>query len=301
MYDSSDPRAALASPSRQSIASTFAAAEYGRFYESSPTEETERGRSWYFRGQNFVLHYMDAAMGAELTRDDQSDEYVVILPGIDSEITIEAQNKTKKVPGRHLVVIPPGNSRITVNAPGPVIRLLTMNARDLMSKCSNAQAYHDPHPNIPPFAPWPVPRDGHEIRAYRLDVPPEPGRFGSIYRCSTFMINILEPFEGPRDSTKLSPHFHDDFEQCSLAIEGSFMHYVRWPWTTNLHAWRDDDKEFCGSPSAAVIPPLAIHTSRAVGDGTNRLIDIFCPPRIDFSQKPGWVLNAKDYPMPSNE
>ena len=35
-----------------------------------------------------------------------------------------------------------------------------------------------------------------------------------------------------------------------------------------------------------------------VGDGTTWLIDVFGPPRRDFSEKPGFVLNEKDYPMP---
>ena len=52
----------------------------------------------------------------------------------------------------------------------------------------------------------------------------------------------------------------------------------------------------CASPSVAIIPPGIIHSTRAVGEGTHQLIDIFAPPRADFLAQ-GWALNADEYPQ----
>jgi hypothetical protein len=302
MYDVSDPRSRLAQPSMAAPSlpegSGFAAAQFGRFYENEPQESGPAGRTWYTRGQNFVVAYSEALPGAVLAREKQPDEYVVLVPDRETSITVEAGGEVVPVPGYSLVVVPPGKSRVLMPAGGRIVRLITTQSKDIADKCENAEAYAVPRPNIPPFKPWPEPTGGYRIRVYSLDVPPQPGRFGRIFRCTTFMVNFLEPQVGPRDVTKLSPHHHDDFEQGSLALEGAFTHHLRWPWTTNLNAWRDDEHAYCESPSITVIPPPAIHTSRGMKEGVNQLVDIFAPPRIDFSSQPGWVLNSDDYPMP---
>jgi hypothetical protein len=293
-----DPRSSLAAYAGSTTAQTFAAAEYARFYDMPPQVDTSLLKLWYARGQNFVIGYADALTGAEFSRLDQPDEYVVLIPDATVELVIEWKDKSHTVPGPSIAFVPAGASSVKVIKPGRFIVMLTSRSADLCEQCVNAESYAQPHPNIPPFEAWPEPVEGPKVRAYSLDVPDEEGRFGRIWRCTTFMINFVPPQQGPRDVTKLSPHHHDNFEQGSFALDGAFTHHVRWPWTSDLNAWREDDHEYCGSPSLAVIPPPAIHTSRGMAVGLNQLIDIFSPPRVDFSLKEGWVLNAGEYPMP---
>lgn len=299
MYNSGDPRASLASAKAGPSATEFAGAEYLRFYKADPQEDDDNGRTWLGRGQNFVIAHSEARPGARFARSGQVDEYVVLLPDAGSPATITWRGRTETVPGHSIAFVPPGDSTVTMPEGGRLVRMFTTRSADLAAACANADAYAAPHPNIPAFEPWPEPPGGPRVRHYSLDVADEPGRFGRIWRCTTLMVNVLPAQVGPRDVTKLSPHHHDDFEQCSLVLEGTFTHHIRWPWTPDLTVWRQDEHEVCGTPSITVIPPPAIHTSRGMDAGVNLLVDVFCPPRLDFSQKRGWVLNADEYPMPA--
>ncbi len=297
-YDASDPRAALSSAAAvpKVVAGRYTPAEYAKFYETAPQEDADGVRTWLARGRNFIIAYSEVVDGSVLARAGQVDEYALLMPdaGITAEIT--AGGETKVVEGNSLVFIPPGDSRITIRGKGRVVRLITPRSADLAAKCSNAGAFDEADPRIPPLQDWPTPKDGFRIRSYTLDVPPEPGRFGRIWRCTTFMVNYLDAAKGPRDKTKMSPHHHDEFEQCSLVLNGAYTHHIRWPWVPDMTTWREDEHEYCGAPSVTVIPPPSVHTSRAEMAG--QMVDIFCPPRVDFSIKKGWVLNADDYPMP---
>lgn len=297
MYETDDPRSRLstASGTTAPTSTAFGSATYARYYATEPQEAAEGVKTWLTRGQNFIVAYSRAKAGAVFERADQEDEYVLLLHDKDSAVTLEIGGERHEIKGYTISFIPPGNSRITVRTGGEIVRLFTSKAADLLAKVSNPEAYQGAHPHVPPFEVWPTPADGLKLRTYSLDVADEPGRFGKIFRCTTFMVNVFPP-QGPRDVTRLSPHHHDDFEQCSLALEGDYMHHLRWPWTANQHDWRDDEHEQCGAPSVCVIPPRVIHTSAPFAPASNVLIDIFSPPRQDFSDMAGWVLNADDYP-----
>jgi hypothetical protein len=301
MLDRSDPRAAMASygsAEGRPGATDFAPPEYVRFSETEPQESAPHVRTWYARGQNFVVSYSEASAGAELARRGQVDEYVLLLRDPETSVEVTTADGTTRVDGYSISFVPPGDSTVRVTGQGRVVRLFSARSEDLAARCSNAASYASPHPNVALLQPWPDPPDGFRLRSHSLDVPPDPTRFGKIFRCTSIMVNYLDPSDGPRDTRKLSPHSHDDFEQCSLVLEGEFVHHIRFPWTADLSRWIEDDHTRIGAPSITVIPPPSVHTSQAIAPGANQLIDIFSPPRLDLSEKEGWVLNADDYPMP---
>lgn len=297
-YDAKDPRAALASAVKAPPVTAYSDVELIEFHKIEPQHVGAGFKTWYGRGQNFVLAYTEAEAGAVLGRSSQQDEYMVFFTDKDTRLDVETDNGNAVDLQYSLAIVPPGDSKIIVKKGGVIIRLFSSLSADLVASCSNAESYAEPHPNMPPYEAWPDPIDGFKLRIYPLDPPDEVGRFGRIWRSTNMMVNILKVSTETRDSSKLSPHSHDDHEQCSLTLQGDYMHYLRWPWTTDKALWKEDQHIRCSAPSMTVIPPRAVHTSQSLPPAPCHLIDIFSLPRLDFSKKPGWVLNADEYPMP---
>jgi hypothetical protein len=303
-YAKDDPRSALAAPSSASAPVAdggVAAPQFLDFSVLPPDAVSAAGSNqWIVRGQNFVLIYTEPVAGDLVWKSALRSEQVLLL--IDERSAVSGttgSGDTHEVTGPALVVVPPGESAITSTGTGPVVSLLQSDEAAWAAKASNAAAYEAPHPHVAPLEPWPEPVDGYRWRTYLMsDVPADPKRFGRIFRTRAFMVNFLPPSAGPRDLSRMSPHFHEDFEQASLVVEGTYIHHIQTPWGTDGRQWRPEDHARVGSPSLTIIPPPTIHTSQGIGWRANHLIDIFAGPRRDFSARPGWVLNADEYPSP---
>lgn len=274
-------------------------ARIAKYYEEAPGRvDADGARHWATRGANFTVVVTQGVAGTVLERENNPDEYMLLLPE-HVGARLEAGGATVETPGDSLSIFPPGASRITLSSPGYVYRIFSHRAADLLEWVSNAREY-DQRDDVAPLVDWPEPVGGFKLRHYPLANYVRADNSMRLFRSTNLMINIFLPQTKPRDPKKMTPHFHADFEQGSLSLSGSYIHHLRYPWTTDLGNWREDDHALVFSPSLCIMTTNVVHTSQAVGTERTRLVDIFCPPRLDFSRKPGLVNNADEYPMPAD-
>ena len=254
-------------------------------------------QTWVVRAANFVVASSAVEPGVGVEGTSEEEWIAIVHP--DSSFAVRAGDEKADVAVLSVVVVPPGSYSFTAVGAGRLSRVLPVSsAPELAAAAGNAERYATLPANTAPLEPWPMPIDGYRLRVYAVDdYPVQDGILGRIFRSRNFMVNVFPVRTEPRP--QLSPHSHDDHEQCSLSLSGDFVHHARYPWTPDKSVWHEDEHIALGSPSAVVFPTQVIHTSETVGASRNwQLVDIFGPPRLDFSRKPGFVRNAAEYPMP---
>ncbi|MEI9852215.1 MAG: hypothetical protein WDN24_16700 [Sphingomonas sp.] len=267
----------------------------GAYYDEPPAVATDGHRSWVTRARNFAIVYTEAKAGAKIA-GDFADEHFLYM--VDGHLRIAAGGEQAELEGESLAIVPPGASEIAVLADGVFVQVVT-DAEAIVALAPNAAAYADGAPEVTPTQAWPEPVGGYRLRAWALPEVYASGGMVNAFRTRKLMVAPYPRFPEPRDETKLTPHSHEDFEQASVALEGEWVHHLRVPWTANRQDWRADEDIEIGSPSTTIIPAGVIHTSRGVTGEGWVLLDVFGPPRVDFSLRPGAVRNAEDYPMPA--
>lgn len=250
--------------------------------------------TWLTRGRTFVVAVSRVPTGGVLVREHNADEYMLFLgDGLQATVRAGAEQLESDGRGDALVIVPPGASEVRMHQAGWVTRIFSHRAADLAAAASNATT----QPVAPPDAPPGPPPGGFRLRRYALDDHKKPDSPARPFRSTNLLVNAFVPRDFRRDPRKMTPHAHEDFDQASLALQGQFVHHLRYPWLPDMTQWREDEHHAVGSPSVIVMPAQVIHTSQDVGTGWAQLVDIFSPPRPDFVEKPGWLCNEADYPF----
>ncbi len=265
----------------------------GRYYDEAPQLDGNGVRSWITRGSNFAIVLSAGEAGSSFSGTARDEQFAYALEG---GVRITAGNDSETLGAEDLAIVPPGNWTIHFDRPGHVVQQITAD-EPLVKHAANATSYVDGAPEVAKTAPWPEPVGGYRLRRYSTLEAYARGGMVHAFRTRRLMMVPYARFLEPRDETQLSPHSHADFEQGSVALEGEWLHHLRVPWTPDRRTWRPDVHLQIGSPSTTIIPAGVIHTSQGVAGEGMRLVDVFAPPRVDFSER-GWVDNAADYPMP---
>jgi mannose-6-phosphate isomerase-like protein (cupin superfamily) len=271
----------------------FREASIGRCYADVPQSSRDGVRTWITRAANFAVVCNIGEAGASFAGTARDEQFVYALEG---GVDIVAGGRKERLEVEDLAIVPPGEWTIRFDRAGLVVQLITAE-EPLAGLAPNVAHYADGAPEVAKIEAWPEPVDGYRLRRYSTLEAYARGGMVHAFRTRKLMMVPYARFLEPRDETALSPHSHADFEQGSVALEGEWLHHLRVPWTANRREWRPDVHLEVGSPSTTIIPAGVIHTSQGIAGEGMRLIDVFAPPRVDFSER-GWVDNAADYPMP---
>ena len=183
-------------------------------------------RTWSVSGRNFVVAVTELEAGDRLTEHDLPDEYVLLVQD-DAMLGVEHDGRALvSVSEPALVVVPAGTSTVHSASSTTVVRVFTARCDEQMRRAVNHAAGADPR-----TAPLPEPtKAGDRIRIHRLrDIPDDEGRLGRIFRTTSLMENRFPAHEGPRDTERLSPHSHEDFERMPVPLVGDYAHHLRVP------------------------------------------------------------------------
>ena len=263
--------------------------------------EPGKARTWVTRGGNFAVAVSEVEPGAVLERDDNPEEYMVILPPGGVSASIEAGSRKIDAKADSLTIVPPGPSTDHRHVEGPRREDLLEGVRRHHGAGVEQRVYADGAPELAPPDLWPEPHDGYRLRHYPLAqyAKPDGDRIQPrVFRSTNMLVNLFVHYKTRRETTTLSPHWHDDFEQASLTLNGRWVHHMRYNWGPDLEHVAAGRPRRDGHAVGDHHPATAVHTSRDVGDGETSLYDIFCPPRLDFARKKGFVINEDEYPMP---
>ena len=142
-------------------------------------------------------------------------------------------------------------------AKGLIARIFSKASEDIIAQAWNNATYADGAPELAPPDLWPAPYDGYRLRHYPLAqyAKPDGDRIQPrVFRSTNMLVNLFVHYKTRRDTTKLSPHWHDDFEQASLTLNGRWVHHMRYNWGPDLSTWQPDDHGEMGTPSVIIIP-----------------------------------------------
>jgi quercetin dioxygenase-like cupin family protein len=294
-YPDGDPRARMApTPATGGwAAATRPPVAFALAGEEPDQTHPGGSRSWVVRGQNFWVSLTDLVVGERLGPIEHPDEHIIVVSQGSVRVTA-GDGTTTRAAASSVVIVPAGACSVIAESAGRIVRVFPTSDHHGLARARNAEAYRTPDPSVAePSNPDRARTSG--LVVHRMDdVETDPRRLGRILRSSSLMINWFPDETVPRDPERLSPHSHDDFEQCTITLAGEYMHHLRTTWTPQMSAWRDDLHVRVDSPSVTIIPPQIIHTTRAVAGAFFQLLDVFAPPRRDFLAQ-GWVLNAEDY------